>query len=65
MIVKRMTICLITIMTLVLGGLFAFGDTELKAESIEKLPKQKINISKVYDFACPWCYVGKNVWTGP
>lgn len=59
MIVKRVTICLVAIMTLVLGGLFAFGDTGLKAESIEKLPKQKINISKVYDFACPWCYVGK------
>lgn len=56
---KKMMIPMATIMTLMLVGLFGTGCKEMNSEKGDTLPKQTIKITKVYDIACPWCYVGK------
>ncbi len=45
--------------SLLLGGFSVFSLSEPKPARIVEAQKQKITISKIYDFACPWCYVGK------
>ncbi len=59
MTVKRVTIGLVVMISLALCYLSAFGGSESKSASIAETQKQKITITKVYDFACPWCYVSK------
>jgi predicted DsbA family dithiol-disulfide isomerase len=57
--IKKIAIGLIVIMSA--GGCYlsAFGTSKIKSLGIDEVKKQKISITKVYDFACPWCYVGK------
>lgn len=57
--IKRVTIGLAVMISLVLCYLSVFDASELKPASIAESKKQKITITKVYDFACPWCYVSK------
>lgn len=45
--------------SLLLCTLSAIALADSKPASNTNGKKQKISITKVYDFACPWCYVGK------
>jgi predicted DsbA family dithiol-disulfide isomerase len=56
---ERVTLGLIVILSLVLGDRPAFAGAEPKPEGSDGSQKKKVSITKVYDFACPWCYVGK------